>query len=285
MISRKKLYAAGETLGECSTRAKLGGGYVCGGGGGGGTSESSSSSSTSISNTDRRQVLDGGAIGISGDRNSLGISNTDARSFTDSRQTSTNLQAWDNRVSNTIDSRQFNNTDSRQFNNTDSRQTSTNLQAWDNRTSNTTDSRQFSNTDSRVTNTSINTIDSDSIEAGKAISLAGIADNGKNVNHLLSASEKLFGQVGRNLQKSTDLTAILSAGNNDALKANIGLTSLLAENAQKDLAQNYSLVAELAKSTKNAYGDATAQATGNKQILMVGLAVIGIAAVTIFGKK
>ena len=32
--SRRELYAAGEFLGESSTKRKLGGGYICGGGGG-----------------------------------------------------------------------------------------------------------------------------------------------------------------------------------------------------------------------------------------------------------
>lgn len=51
-FSRRKLYALGETLGECSTR-RQGGRTIYGGGGGG---SSSSSSSQTTNNTDARVV-------------------------------------------------------------------------------------------------------------------------------------------------------------------------------------------------------------------------------------
>lgn len=181
MISRKQLYAAGETLGEGATRHKLGGGYVCGDGGGGGSSSSATSSNTTTTNKDNRQVLDGGSVGVSGDRNTLGISS--------------------------------------------------------NTTTNTT------------TNTTVNTVDSTSVAAGRDVALSALATNATNVDHLLGASEQLFSQIGKNLEGAANLTSTLAAG------------------------------------AQSAYSDATAQATGNKQLMMVGLAVIGLAAVATMGHK
>ena len=56
--SRRELYALGEPLGDSATRAKPGGGYVCGGGG-------SSKSSQATSNYDQRVAVQDG-IGLSG---------------------------------------------------------------------------------------------------------------------------------------------------------------------------------------------------------------------------
>ena len=56
MTSRKKLYEFGLPLGECVTRAKLGGGYVCGGG--------DSDSTQSSDNYDNRVAVQDG-IGLS----------------------------------------------------------------------------------------------------------------------------------------------------------------------------------------------------------------------------
>lgn len=55
--SRRQLYALGEPLGDSATRAKPGGGYVCGGGG-------SSKSSQATSNYDQRVAVQDG-IGLS----------------------------------------------------------------------------------------------------------------------------------------------------------------------------------------------------------------------------
>lgn len=59
--SKRQLYAAGMPLGESVTRAKLGGGYICGGGGG-------SSSKQSSSNQDNRVAVQDG-IGLSASNN------------------------------------------------------------------------------------------------------------------------------------------------------------------------------------------------------------------------
>ena len=78
-ISRQKLYAMGEPLGDAVTMRKVGGGAVYGFGG-----DSSSRSSSDTFNTDKRVVVDSG-IGISGDNTSLGFETNN--SFTTVTQT------------------------------------------------------------------------------------------------------------------------------------------------------------------------------------------------------
>lgn len=77
--SRRELYAMGEPLGDSTTTAKLGGGYVCGGGG------SRSSSAQTTYNTDKRLAVGDGGFGVSADNSNVGFTEnntfTDARSF------------------------------------------------------------------------------------------------------------------------------------------------------------------------------------------------------------
>jgi flagellar biosynthesis/type III secretory pathway ATPase len=69
--SKRQLYAAGEPLGDSVTRAKLGGGYVCGGGGG-------SRSSQASSNYDQRVAVQDG-IGLSASNgNTINVQAMDA---------------------------------------------------------------------------------------------------------------------------------------------------------------------------------------------------------------
>lgn len=167
-MNRRELYAAGEPLGDGATRAKLGGGYVCGEGGGGGKSSSEANTSTQTFNTDRRQVVDGQSLGISGDGN--------------------------------------------------------------------------------ATHVNIQTSDMGAISAAKDVALAGIANNSTNTEHLFAAAEMLFKQTANTLDHNVDLAG------------------------------------KLAGTAQQAYSDAAAQATGNKSLILVGLAIVGIAAVKAFGK-
>lgn len=70
--SRRELYALGEPLGDNVTRAKLGGGYLCGGGGG-----SSSSTASTTTNVDKRLALEQG-IAISSDQSTVNVQALDA---------------------------------------------------------------------------------------------------------------------------------------------------------------------------------------------------------------
>lgn len=85
MTSRRDLYALGEPFGDSATRAKPGGGYVCGGGGD--SSSASTQSTTNISN-DRRQVVDTGSIGISSDSSSVSITSLDQGAIAGAREIS-----------------------------------------------------------------------------------------------------------------------------------------------------------------------------------------------------
>lgn len=74
MISRRKMYQAGEPLGDSATRRE--GGRVVYGGGGGGSS--SSSSNTTTNTTDKRMVVDQG-IGISSDQSTVNVQALDGK--------------------------------------------------------------------------------------------------------------------------------------------------------------------------------------------------------------
>lgn len=148
----------------------------------------------------------------------------------------------------------------------------------------------LSGDNSRINSTSTSTtnlqvVDTGTVQAGRDIALASLASNNTNTDHLFAAADTLFGQIGKNLSHAADLTATLQQGSNDALKANIGLTSLLANNAQSDLSKGYDLASKLASGAASAYSDATAQATGNKSLIMVAIVVCGLAAVLVLGKK
>lgn len=108
-----------------------------------------------------------------------------------------------------------------------------------------TDARQENTT----TNTTITTLDAGAIDASKSIALAGIADNATNTANLLAVADKLF------------------------------------TTQQKALDANVTLANSLATSSANAYADASIQAQGNKNLVYAGLAVVGIAAFSFFGKK
>lgn len=99
MISRRMLEAQGMPLGGSVTRAKLGGGYVCGGGG-----DSSSSSSTTSNPSDRRIAAAPGSVSISGDGASSSLALTDARSDSSQAGNGMNVRTAGAVTINTLDS-------------------------------------------------------------------------------------------------------------------------------------------------------------------------------------
>lgn len=108
-----------------------------------------------------------------------------------------------------------------------------------------TDARQENTT----TNTTITTLDAGAIDASKSIALSGIANNATNTANLLAVADKLF------------------------------------TTQQKALDANVTLANSLASTSASAYRDAAGQAQGNKNLVYAGLAVVGIAAFSFFGKK
>jgi len=73
MTSRAKLYALGEPFGASCTRVE-GGKRVYGGGG----SSSSSSNASTTNNTDKRQVVDGGSVGVTADNSTINVTAMDS---------------------------------------------------------------------------------------------------------------------------------------------------------------------------------------------------------------
>lgn len=72
MISRAKLYALGEPLGDSCTRIE-GGKRIYGGG----DSSSASTTQSSTTNIDKRQVVDTGSVGVTADNSTINVSATD----------------------------------------------------------------------------------------------------------------------------------------------------------------------------------------------------------------
>ena len=195
MTSRRELYAHGEPFGDSATRAKLGGGYICGGGG---DSSSSNTQTTTTNQYDMRSITDARTENTT-------TNNTDARSWTDNTR------------------------------NTDSR-------SW-------TDTRDQSLTNSNNTTNNITTLDAGAIEAGKSVALAGISNNSTNTANLIAVADSLFSKTADALSMNTKLAQSLASGANQA------------------------------------YSDATSQATGNKNLVYAGMAVVGLVAVSMFMKK
>jgi hypothetical protein len=112
-----------------------------------------------------------------------------------------------------------------------------------------TDARQENTTTNTSTTNNITALDGGAIDASKSIALAGIADNATNTANLLVVADNLFSQTQKTLDANTKLAATLASGANQA------------------------------------YADATSKSTGNKNLVYAGLAVVGIAAFSFFGKK
>lgn len=102
----------------------------------------------------------------------------------------------------------------------------------------------YSSTDARQWSDSSThyTTDAGAVAAGRAIALSGIAANSTNADHLYALADHLF------------------SNQENALAANVKLTGSLAATAQ------------------TAYSDASNQASGNKQLILAAMAVVGVVA-------
>lgn len=119
----------------------------------------------------------------------------------------------------------------------------------ENTTTNTSTQTLGTGAISAGSNTSLTMIDAGALDAGKSIALSGIANNATNTANLLAVADKLF------------------------------------TTQQKALDANVTLANSLASTSASAYKDAASQAQGNKNLVYAGLAVVGIAAFSFFGKK
>lgn len=109
------------------------------------------------------------------------------------------------------------------------------------------DNRGYSN--SGNTTTTVTSLDPGAIAAGRELGLRAIDQNSVNTAALFAASDRLFSRGAQILDANMQLTASLS------------------------------------QTAANAYDGATSQATGNRTMLLVGLAVVGVVAVMAFGGK
>lgn len=136
-------------------------------------------------------------------------------------------------------------------------------QAIDNRVANTDSNNTLTQTDNSVRtqsntttttntnsgNTTITMLDGGAIAAGRDVSIAALNQNAISTDHVLNLAEILYTKT------------------------------------QQSLNANVELAGQLSTKASNAYADATAQASGNKNLTLVGIAVVGIAAVALFYKK
>lgn len=99
------------------------------------------------------------------------------------------------------------------------------------------------------TTSNITLSDSGAISAGRDISLSALSNNATNFDHLTSLSSVLFSKVG------------------DLLNSNVTLAGQLASGANQ------------------AYSDATAQSSGNKNVMLAALAVVAIVGASAFLKR
>lgn len=128
---------------------------------------------------------------------------------------------------------------------------------------NTTTTTTTQNTDKRMvldgqsvgvsadggSNVTINTSDQGAIQGAGKIALASISSNSTNVDHLLATADHLFTQQQAALDANTTLTR------------------------------------DLAGTAQTAYADAAAQSSGNKNLILMGMAVVGVVAFQALGKK
>lgn len=100
----------------------------------------------------------------------------------------------------------------------------------------------FQSTSNTTSNTNIQTIDSSSIAAGRDIALTSISNNSTNLDHLLATADHLISQQQNGIQAAADLTKTLAG------------------------------------TAQTAYADASNQASGNKQLILAAIAVVGVVA-------
>lgn len=87
-----------------------------------------------------------------------------------------------------------------------------------------------------------NTTDAGAIQAGTSVALASIGSNANSLDHLLATADHLISQQQNSQQASMDLTKALAG------------------------------------TAQTAYSDAANQASGNKQLILAAIAVVGVVA-------
>lgn len=114
--------------------------------------------------------------------------------------------------------------------------------------SSTTQNTTYNNYDQRVVNNNTTNVDAGALKVAESISNNAITTNATNADKLLTVANNLFSQQTK------------------ALDTNVQLAKTLAGTAQ------------------TAYQDAASQASGNKNLILAGMAVVGLAVVSMFKK-
>lgn len=111
--------------------------------------------------------------------------------------------------------------------------------------------------------------------------ITGAMALGANARDMAASGNALAAQVSADgLGTLRDLTRSASDQYADLLNTTQGMFSRIATTEQA----NMDLTRELARGASSAYADATAQATGSKTLMLVGLAVVGVVAVSLLKK-
>lgn len=84
---------------------------------------------------------------------------------------------------------------------------------------------------------------------------------------------------------SDSATVTINDTSGDNYKALLAATERLATQTQQTLQKNLDVVSQMSSGVSAAYADASSNATANKPILIGGLVVLGLVAVSAYGKK
>lgn len=110
------------------------------------------------------------------------------------------------------------------------------------------------------------------------VSANSLASMGIVSSRAFDTADHLFNAVGQMISGQQQMT-------DTSLKSVSGAMTELNRQAVSAMNSNVSLARDLASSANQAYSDATTQASGTKNIVMVGLVVVGLAAAVAFWKK
>lgn len=126
-----------------------------------------------------------------------------------------------------------------------------NRQAIDNRQSNTTTNIGSGNIGSTLTD------------------VGNVETNSRNVTTVTMSDQGA-------IKAGQEIANAALAGNSNTTASVLDLTKILFSKSQQSLDANVQLAGQLASGANQAYSDATAQATGNKSLILAGIAVVGI---------
>lgn len=122
-----------------------------------------------------------------------------------------------------------------------------------------------------IDNRQSNTITTTNIGSGNIGStLSDVGNVETNSRNVITLSDSGAIAAGKGIAEAA------LAGNSNTTASVLDLTKVLFSKSQQTLDANVQLAGQLASGANQAYSDATAQATGNKSLILAGIAVVGI---------